>query len=75
MTKGKTTKKEPVTLEKADTKNFLTVEEAANELGLKPTVIRNYLSEGAMVKYKFKTLTLLSTKEVEAWKERQKPRS
>lgn len=75
MAKSKTTKKEPITLEKADAKSFLTVEEAANELGLKPTVIRNYLSDGTMLKYKFKTLTLLSTKEVEAWKERQKPRS
>jgi excisionase family DNA binding protein len=75
MTKGKTIKAEPITLEKADAKSFFTVEEAANELGLKPTVIRNYLSESKMVKYKFKTLTLLSTKEVEAWKERQKPRS
>lgn len=63
------------TLKRADAESYLTVEEAANELGLKPTVIRNYLSEGKMAKYKFKTLTLLSTKEVEAWKERQKPRS
>jgi excisionase family DNA binding protein len=73
MTKAKA-KAEPITLEKADAKNFFTVEEAANELGLKPTVIRNYLSDGTLTTYKFKTLTLLSTKEVETRKERQKSR-
>jgi excisionase family DNA binding protein len=62
------------TLKRADTENFLTVEEAATELGLKTTVIRNYLSEGKLTAYKFKTLTLLKKDDVEAWKERQKSR-
>jgi excisionase family DNA binding protein len=62
------------TLKKADDEGYLTIEQAANELGLKPTVIRNYLYEGKMTTYKFKTLTLLKAEEVEAWKERQKSR-
>ena len=74
MTKGRRPKPEPNTLQKADAENFLTVEEAANELGLKTAVIRNYLSEGKLTSYKFKTLTLLKADEVEAWKERRKPR-
>ena len=61
-------------LEKADAKSFFTVEEAANELELKPTVIRNYLSDGTLTTYKFKTLTLLKADEVKARKERQKAR-
>jgi excisionase family DNA binding protein len=61
-------------LKKADAESYLTVEEAANELGLKTAVIRNYLSEGRLPAYKFKTLTLLKVEDVEKWKERQKPR-
>ena len=61
-------------LKKADVESYLTVEEAANELGLKTAVIRNYLSDGKLTAYKFKTLTLLKADEVESWKERQKPR-
>ena len=73
MAKGKA-KAESNTLKKADVENFLTVEEAANELGLKPTVIRNYLSDGTLTAYKFKTLTLLKADEVKERKERQKAR-
>lgn len=61
-------------LKRADVESYLTVEEAANELGLKPTVIRNYLYEGRLTAYKFKTLTLLKADEVEAWKGRQRSR-
>lgn len=74
MTKSKRQKPEPNTLQKADAESFLTVEEAANELGLKTPVIRNYLTEGKLTAYKFKTLTLLKAHDVEKWKERQKPR-
>lgn len=52
--------------------DFFTVDEAAKELGIKPTAIRNYLTWEKMTTYKFKTLTLISREEVEAWKERQK---
>ena len=61
-------------LKKADDDGFLTIDEAARELKVKPTAIRNYLYEGKIKTYKFKTLTLLKTDEVEAWKERQKSR-
>ena len=57
---------------KPDEKEFFTVDEAARELGIKTTAIRNYLYEEKMTTYKFKTITLLSKQEVEAWKERQK---
>jgi len=45
---------------------------ACKELGIKTTAIRNYLYDEKMTTYKFKTMTLLSKTEVEAWKERQK---
>ena len=61
-------------MKKVDGENFLTIEEAAQELKVKPTAIRNYLYEGKMTTYKFKTLTLLKADEVESWKTRQKPR-
>jgi excisionase family DNA binding protein len=59
-------------INKPDTKEFFTVDEAANELGIKPTAIRNYLTWGKITTYKFKTLTLLKKQEVEEWKQRQK---
>ncbi len=43
-----------------------------SKLGIKPTAIRNYLTWGDLTTYKFKTLTLVSKEEVEAWKQRQK---
>ncbi len=52
--------------------DYLTVDEAAQELGIKPTAIRNYLSWGKMTTYKFKTLTLIKRDEVVEWKKRQK---
>ena len=59
-------------ISKPDEKDFFTVDEAAKELGIKTTAIRNYLYEEKMTTYKFKSLTLLSKQEVEDWKERQK---
>jgi excisionase family DNA binding protein len=59
-------------LKQANTTDYFTVEEAAEELGIKPTVIRNYLYDGKLTTYKFKTLTLIKSEEVETWKERQK---
>lgn len=52
--------------------NYYSVDEASQELGIKTTAIRNYLYAGKLTTYKFKGLTLLSTKEVEGWKERQR---
>ena len=59
-------------LKQVNASDFFTVDEAAKELGIKPTAIRNYLTWGKMTTYKFKTLTMVSREEVENWKERQK---
>lgn len=59
-------------LKQANVADYFTVEEAAKELGIKPTAIRNYLYDGKLTTYKFKTLTLIKSEEVESWKERQK---
>jgi excisionase family DNA binding protein len=59
-------------LKQANVADYFTVEEAASELGIKPTAIRNYLCDGKLTTYKFKTLTLVHQQEVENWKERQK---
>lgn len=59
-------------LKQADALNYLTVEEAANALGIKTTAIRNYLYDGKFTTYKFKTLTLIHKEEVEGWRDRQK---
>jgi excisionase family DNA binding protein len=53
---------------------YLSTEEAAEELGIKPTAIRNYLCAGKLTTYKFKSLTLLKTEEVHNWKSRQRKR-
>jgi len=59
-------------LDKAEADRYLTVDEASQELGVKVAVLRNYLSQDKLTTYKFKTLTLLSKREVEDWKDRQK---
>ena len=56
-------------INKPDTLDFFTVDKAANELSIKPTAIRNYLTWGKMTTYKFKTLTLIKRQEVEEWKQ------
>lgn len=62
----------PKDIKQANVADYLTVDEAAEELGIKPTAIRNYLTWGKLTTYKFKTLTLIKREEVEEWKERQK---
>jgi len=59
-------------LNKVDGNEFLTVEETASLLGLKESVVRNYLSLGRLTKYKFKTLTLLKADEIQQIKESKK---
>jgi excisionase family DNA binding protein len=59
-------------LTRADDGSYLTIDEAARELGIKTTAIRNYLYQEKLTTYKFKTMTLLSANEVSAWKERQR---
>ncbi len=55
-------------LSKAVADQYLTVDEASEWLEIKPTVLRNYLYQDKLTTYKFKTLTLLSKREVEHWK-------
>jgi excisionase family DNA binding protein len=62
----------PKQLNKPDSNDYLTVDEAAKELGIKSTAIRNYLTWGKMTTHKFKTLTLISREEIEEWKKRQR---
>ncbi len=59
-------------LKQANVADYFTVDEAATELGIKPTAIRNYLTWGKLTTFKFKTLTLLDKQEIEEWKEKQK---
>lgn len=58
-------------LKSCEVDHYLTVEETAHRLGIKPTVVRNYLYEGKLRTYKFKTLTLVSMDDIEAWIERR----
>lgn len=59
-------------LEKVDSEKYLTIDEASRELGVKENALRNYLYDGKLTTYKFKSLTLLSRDEVESWKDRQR---
>jgi len=59
-------------LKTVNAKDYLSVEEASNTLGIKITAIRNYLYLGKLTTYKFKNLTLLDAREVNNWKKRQK---
>ena len=47
---------------------YFSTEEAAEELGIKESAVRNYLSAGKFTTYKFKTLTLLDVNEIKEWK-------
>ncbi len=61
-------------LKQVNGSDFLTTEEAARVLGIKSSAIRNYLYMGKLTTYKFKSLTLIDTKEVERWNGRRKKR-
>ena len=54
-----------IELTTANTKDYLTVEQAANILGLKETTVRNYLTNEKLTTYRFMGTTLLSKREVE----------
>ncbi|MGD1045706.1 MAG: helix-turn-helix domain-containing protein [Bacteroidota bacterium] len=60
------------TLKQVNESDYFTVDEAANELGIKTNAIRNYLYLGKLTTHKFKNLTLLDANEVNNWKSRQK---
>lgn len=59
-------------LKKVNSSDFLTVDEAAMELGIKPTAVRNYLSAGIFTTFKFKTLTLVKREEIDSRKKHLK---
>jgi len=59
-------------LRQVDDSEFLTCDEAAEVLGVKPTAVRNYLNLAKMTTYKFKTLTLIKVAEIERWRSKQK---
>jgi excisionase family DNA binding protein len=61
-------------LKQVDGSDFLTAEEAAQALGIKPSAVRNYLYMGKLNTYKFKTLTLIHAREVEQWNGRKRKR-
>ena len=48
--------------------DYLFVDDAAEILGVKEGVIRNYLSLGKLTTFKFKKRTFLSRVEVDSWK-------
>ena len=52
--------------------DYISVSEASEILNIKEGVIRNYLSTGKFITYKFRNRTLLSRLEVEDWKDRLK---
>lgn len=54
-------------LKAASAAHYYTVEEAAIYLSITSPVLRNYLSEGKLKTYKFKTLTLVNITEAEEW--------
>lgn len=68
-------KKKTIKLKQVDDDKFLTIEEAASALNLKSQVIRNYLSTHRLTTYKFKTLTLLDSEEVESYKQQYRNRT
>jgi len=59
-------------IKQANDADFLTVEEASEELGVAAVALRNYLCDGRLTTYKFKTLTLIHRDEVAARKAKRK---
>ena len=53
---------------------YYTVDEAAIFLNIKPTAIRNYLTDDKLTTYKFKTLTLIRANELVKWKKEKSRR-
>ena len=58
-----------------DTASFLSIPEAARELGITTQTIRNMLYYGTWITYKFKSLTVISRDDVMAWKKKQEATS
>lgn len=60
--------KKEIKLKSVNDKDYLSVEEVSQFLGVKPNAIRNYLYLNYFTTYKFKTLTLIKRKEVIEWR-------
>ena len=52
----------------ATTSSVFSVERAAEALNIKPSVMRNYLSQGLFTTLKFQGFTFVDTREIERWK-------
>jgi len=57
--------KKVVELTQAKAADYLTAEEAAILLDMKEATIRNYLTDGRLTTYRFKTATLIKRTELE----------
>ena len=55
-------------IDRPSAKDYLTPEQAATFLGVRPGSIRTYLYKNELTTYKFHTTTLLSLKELRRWK-------
>lgn len=58
-----------------DATSYLSIPEAARELGITTQTIRNMLYYGTWITYKFKSLTVISRADVTAWKRKQEAAS
>jgi hypothetical protein len=47
---------------------YITVAEAAQKLGIQQSAVRTYLWNQRFTTYKYKTLTLLDSREIDKWK-------
>lgn len=63
-----------IELKNVSATEFMSIPEAALELGIKESAVRNYLSMDRFTTYKFKTLTLLKIDEIRTWKYKRKKR-
>ena len=59
-------------LSEVNDREYLSIPEAAKEMGLTLQALRNYMSQGKFTTYSFKSLRLLKREDVEAWKARKR---
>jgi len=58
------------TLKSVDNGRYISVMEAAHQLGVQSATVRTYLWLGRLTTFKFKTMTLLDVGEVKQYKEK-----
>ena len=54
--------------------DYYNVDETAKFLNIDKTAVRNYLSQGKLTTYKFKSFTLVSVEEAKQWKKEKSRR-